>query len=115
MKLEDVVVDLKSVELGLPAISGQLSAVSRLIVSLEPEERRRVSRKIKKLCKKYINVYLGSLRGDERFIEKLEIEARLGFKHDKQLFNKGVLERRVAFVRGFILAEERRQNIETKP
>ena len=115
MKLDDVVIDLKAVEFGLPAISGPLSEVSALISSLGSKDRRKISRKIKKLCKKYINLYLGSsLQGSDRSAEKLKIESSLGFKQDKQLFNKRVLESRVAFVRSCILAEEKRKSVEKK-
>ena len=103
MSFDDIILDLKCVSLGIPPLSGPSSDVAEVIMSLPPKDRRRVSRKIKKLCKKYISAecLFGNRPGLRR-----HLEARLGFKRDKQLFNKGALMKRVAFVRSHIVDEE---------
>ena len=109
MNFDDIILDLKCVEIGIPPLSSSPTEVANIIVGLPPHERKRVSRKIKKLCKKYINSTVQRLREPLRSARKSILERRLSFKTDSQLFNKGVLVRRIDFVRMHITREERRK------
>ena len=111
MNFKDIMLDLKCVEMGLPPLSGELREVAKVITSLDPEERRRVSRKIKKICKRHLS-QKDQLSVSSRDSNVLKVyrrkrsESILGFKSDKQLFNNATLMRRIAFIRGFIASLE---------
>lgn len=109
MNVEDIMLDLRCVELGIPPLSVPPEEVANLIVSLDSEERKKISRKIKKLCKKYINTRISSLKGTMRKSRKSILERRLSLKSDLQLFNNDVLIRRIDFVRTHVKREERRK------
>jgi hypothetical protein len=107
MNFDDIMLDLKCVEIGLPPMSGDLTTVSQVITSLKSSERKKVTRKLKKLCKRFIAKKRQNLKA--RFIHSQEIERRmsraetnLGFKSDRQLFNNVTLMRRISFVRSFV-------------
>ena len=106
MSFEDIILDLKCVSMGLPPLSGPVEEVTSVIRSLDSREKRRVNRKIKKLCKKFI-----SEKFADRFSHsgKSSLERRLGFKRDDQLFNSVILARRVSFVRRNIVMHEMRK------
>lgn len=109
MNFDDIVLDLKCVEVGIPPLSANPTEVANIIVSLPSHERKRVSRKIKKLCKKYINSTVLRLKEPLRSARKSILERRLSFKSDSQLFNKGILVRRIDFIRMHMTREERRK------
>tara|TARA_B100000282_G_C31598863_1_gene429186 strand:- start:59 stop:406 length:348 start_codon:yes stop_codon:yes gene_type:complete len=109
MNFDDIVLDLKCVEVGIPPLSPSPQDVANIIVCLPSHERKRVSRKIKKLCKKYINTTVLRLKEPFRSVRKSILEKRLSFKSDSQLFNKRILVRRIDFIRMHITREERRK------
>lgn len=111
MDFEDIMLDLECVNMGIPPLSDSPGSVVNIIMSMKSDERKKTTRKIKKLCKKYINLSVTHLKEPVRSHRKRTLESRLGFNNDKQLFNKGTLERRVTFVRGFMMREERRRSM----
>ena len=113
MDFDDIIINLKCVDMDLPPLANNASLVSDIITSMPSASRKKANRKIKKLCKKYINVSVSHLKEPIKSFRKSVLEKRLRFKTDEQLFNKVVLERRIIFVRDFMLREERRNSNET--
>lgn len=108
MNVEDIMLDLRCVDLGLPPLSGGSRQAALLIMRFEPRERRAVSRKIRKLCKKFINSRVSRLRGPIKDARKSILEKRLSIKSDSQLFIKQVLVRRIDFIIVHLNRDERR-------
>lgn len=107
MNFHEMITNIKCVEMGLPPLVDDVETVAEIIVNMESSDRKEVTRKIKKLCKKYITVSTSHIKDPVTRRARTEIlEKRLGFKSDCQLFNKGTLERRIEFVQVFMLKEE---------
>lgn len=107
MDFHEMITNIKCVEMGLPPLVDDVETIAKTIITMESRDRKEVSRKIKKLCKKYMTVSTRYIKDPvTRRIRTEILEKRLGFKSDCQLFNKGTLERRIEFVQLFMLREE---------
>lgn len=106
-----LLLDLKCLEFGLPPMSGKTKDVVAMILNTPPNERRRINRKVRKLCKTAINLEMQALANNHSGIwkprrlqeRKTQLLSTCGFKVKKTAFCAAVLSRRINFIRRYML------------
>ena len=100
-----VLLDLVCLERGLPPLSNKSNDVVDMMLRSNPSERRRINRKIRKLCKTALkhtlsDVVYGSLK--EKKAHHKSMLKYLGLQQNKKYFDKYILRRRISYVRSFM-------------
>jgi len=106
-----LLLDLKCLELGLPPMSGNTKDIVGMILNTPPDERRRINRKVRKLCKTAINLDIeacprkgrGAWTPYQLEKRKKTMLTQHGFKVSKSNFCTIVLSRRINFIRRHML------------
>jgi len=101
-----VLLDLECLERGLPPLSNKSDDVIDMILRSNPVERRRINRKIRKLCKtamKRTRSETSYKRPQEMIAHQASIMKYLGLKQNKKRFDRHVLKRRISYVRSFMM------------
>ena len=101
--MNNILLDMISLDEGLPPLSHDNTSVLQMIHLLEKREKRKVTRKIKKICKRAISEGVQRVPVVHRSNAKARLEKRLDFKQDDQLFKIRTLSKRISFVRGFLM------------
>ena len=101
-----ILFDLKCLDLGLPPLSGDPTSVVKMIKSMDPQERRRVSRKIRKLSKKAVRKAISDSRSPERqkFIGDF-LRTNLNLGPQKKRFSSSEMMRRIIQVKKMMWEE----------
>ena len=102
-----IILDVFCLDKGLPPLSQNLNVVVNMICQMPSLERRKVNRKIRKLCKKVIvfeSKDFGCLAHKNRF--KRSANASLGFKTKRDTFSRDILLRRLSFLRRAFAREQ---------
>lgn len=92
---EGILLDVFCLDRGIPPLSQNLNVAINMICQLPPLERRKVNRKIRKLCKKAISADLNKLTASRR----RSVSTSLGFKTKRDVFSRDVLLKRLSFLR----------------
>ena len=101
-----VLLDLACLERGLPPLSNDSGDVVDMILRSNFSERRRINRKIRKLCKTAMKHMLSTSSYKSLKEEKAHQKSMLkylGFKQNKKYFDRHVLRRRISYVRSFMM------------
>lgn len=104
MNDKDVLFDIKCLDAGLPPMSRSCREIIDMIIKAPKEDRRRMSRKLRKLTKIALKEAAKNSRTSP-FLEKQHMERVLsayGFSGDQSTFSIKVLERRVVLVKKFL-------------
>jgi len=109
MQIKNMILDIKCLNRGIPPLSGNPRDAARFIISLDTAEKRRVVRKIKKLCVRHLSEIMSqkSLTLMERERITSQAKARMGFNQGDRLFNNvRFLKNRIIFVKSFLSGRE---------
>ena len=109
-----VLLDLTCLERGLPPLSSDANDVVDMILRSNPIERRRINRKIRKLCKtamKHNRSEATYMRPQEMTAHQESILKYLGLKQNKKYFDRHVLRRRIEYVRRFMMRVSQHLNL----
>ena len=107
-----LLLDVECLNNGLPPMSNTTRDVVKMIRSVSSKEKRRINRKIKKICKRRIHQIMTSKKDrscSEKNRLKQQILDRLAFNRDNGLFNNAFMEKRIDFVRTFFVESIRRK------
>ena len=108
-----LLLDMECLNSGVPPMSATTSDVAKMIRSASSKERRRINRKIKKICKRRIHQIVSSKKDfscSEKDSLRRQILDRLAFNHDNGLFNNAFMEKRIDFVRTFFVESLRKRS-----
>ena len=103
-----VLLDLACLERGLPPLSSSPEDVINMILRSSRFERRRINRKIRKLCKtalkhtSSVSIYKSPTQKIAHHESMLKY---LGFKQNKKYFDRHVLRRRILYVKSFMMTD----------
>ena len=94
--IEDgILLDVLCLDKGVPPLSQNLNVAIDMICQLPSLERRKVNRKIRKLCKKAIRADLNKFTESRR----RSVSTDLGFKTKRDTFSRDILLKRLSFLR----------------
>ena len=93
----DVLFDIKCLDAGLPPLSRSHNEIVDMIINAPKEERRRMSRKIRKLTKT-------ALKNSSMWInhEEESIQKHFGLAGEQKTFCIKILERRINLIKKFL-------------
>jgi hypothetical protein len=94
---QHILLDLACLDKGLPPLSHRDAVVVEMILHSSREERRRINRKIRKLCKT-------AMKHDTTDSHNQYILKFLGLKQEKTEFSRLILMRRINYVRNYMSA-----------
>lgn len=92
--------DLECLSLGLPPLFKSTIQAAGMVFDLPPSDRRKMSRKIRKIAKAQVNLTCQRIKNKKkrsRIRTAMETRANLG--NEKETFSKRVLINRLALVR----------------
>ncbi len=103
--MKAILLDMACLDQGLPPMSCSARDIAKMILSLEPKKKRKICRKIKKLCKRSCADRVKSFPVSERRALREKFEKELGFKQDSRLFNNRIFIKRIIHARSFIMKQ----------
>ena len=109
MNIKDTILDIKCLNRDIPPLSGDPHEAAKFIISLGTVERRKVVRKIKKLCVRHMSEITSQKSLTQRERERIVDRARyrMGFNRADRLFNNvRFLKNRIIFVKSFLSKQE---------
>ena len=101
-----ILLDFACLDRGLPPLSHSDDEVAEMILRSSREERRRINRQIRKLCKtamKYAATDVIWTSGGPAAVQNQYILKFLGLKQGKTEYSRLILMRRISYVRNYML------------
>ncbi len=101
---KNILLDVMCLDEGIPPLSQDVNSAIDMICKLPSAERRRVNRKIRKLCKKAIRHHASSAFMLSSRLDRIERdEASCGLKTKRNTFSRSILARRLFHIKTFML------------
>lgn len=102
--VDQILFDLKCLSMGLPPLFAGGKSAASMVFNLPPEERRKASRKIRKIAKAEINFECAKIKNKRARLKRRDrMEKVTNLGSNKQAFSKKILESRLFLVRCHVM------------